>query len=1079
MQPFACEVQVVGSAVVAEGTRWSLERINPSEGLGGLLAQLQHRIPRPTAVQLTGVLLWDEDFDEWLVLQQPSELKDRQASPVKIKLTTDRDLLANVASQQPEPQAARMDASAAGRSKTATEEEKKDAARLTFAKFDKDGEGTLNILEVTQMCAKIDPNITTQQIKTLFDAADTDQSGTICFDEFFLATTSINTALRSPGLPAARDGRRVTPMSAVELLAGDPAQRSEAYALLDACQDMDVAVACVPGVVRLLAADAEKVGAAEYRRLGQIMASLIVRGSDARVTVAILRQDWRTYWNAERSVLGRTLAKDASELTTSDVLPMLGIGIPSYSIWTWGLTNTLSLIGGGLDEQPVTAELEWEYFERWTTSPWKPGGLRPNSDAYNTRLVRLALEVIQSTDVYQLSKVEQMGVWILIHDSMFSRPAIGRAMLEDDTQFIDTAVAWAGRDPAGWQTLTSKEVWRSPAVCAVQEAAMSCQVLGLDPVPELLRSGYFDLIIDGLCAFHARGVSAKDPSLDVASHMYILAFNLALLDLSVHEEAWTKLEASADALEYSMRQDVVQAGNLGLTSQAFFSMVSAMVFGRAESEAAPIKLLQSDIDSALKMCQELLCPASWGGAWQLVVTVGKCCLSLSISDTNKELLLRWRSEDGQHDFISHLLTGLGFGLYEENAMRKETPDAVKHAIQSHYAESILQIALYPPGAQALKASPLPVLQTLRTLQAEAWTDAARRSAEAALMTLDPPAVTAPVHRKAKGGHVMLSYNWGHQDVIKRLNASLKARGYTTWIDIEKMQGSTVEAMADAVEECAVMVFGISMAYKESTNCRMEAQYAFQQQKDMVPVMLEEEYRPNGWLGMLLGTRVWYPLCGESLSSEGAFESKVDELCRELGDRGQLQPVPPVATPEGVPPQTPAAATAPAAAGRVVGQSLAAIDASFGFTPSLRMEAAPSPSPSVGGTMQQAVRLQQETSSLQVGAGSVSDVLAFLSTRLDQADAQRREAEAKLEAKLEAWTVSAAQLEAVQARVKQLHAAQLLSDDELHSVEDTVADCIMGMATGGMAASVVIQMVGLSEKMADDSAFARQLRRKFI
>ena len=82
-------------------------------------------------------------------------------------------------------------------------------------------------------------------------------------------------------------------------------------------------------------------------------------------------------------------------------------------------------------------------------------------------------------------------------------------------------------------------------------------------------------------------------------------------------------------------------------------------------------------------------------------------------------------------------------------------------------------------------------------------------------------------------HVMLSYNWGHQPTIKRINTALQARGYSVWIDIEKMQGSTVEMMADAVEECAVMCYGISQAYKESTNCRMEAQYAHQQEKDMV------------------------------------------------------------------------------------------------------------------------------------------------------------------------------------------------------------------------------------------------------
>ena len=49
---------------------------------------------------------------------------------------------------------------------------------------------------------------------------------------------------------------------------------------------------------------------------------------------------------------------------------------------------------------------------------------------------------------------------------------------------------------------------------------------------------------------------------------------------------------------------------------------------------------------------------------------------------------------------------------------------------------------------------------------------------------------------------MLSYNWDHQVVIKRINLTLKERGYPVWIDIERMQGCTVEAMSVAVEDCA-------------------------------------------------------------------------------------------------------------------------------------------------------------------------------------------------------------------------------------------------------------------------------------
>ena len=75
-------------------------------------------------------------------------------------------------------------------------------------------------------------------------------------------------------------------------------------------------------------------------------------------------------------------------------------------------------------------------------------------------------------------------------------------------------------------------------------------------------------------------------------------------------------------------------------------------------------------------------------------------------------------------------------------------------------------------------------------------------------------------------------------------------------------------------------------YKESTNCRLEAQYAFQQQLDMVPLMMEDR-RPKGWLGMLLGVRLYYKFCGPVLESESAFDGKVVELCRELGARGKV------------------------------------------------------------------------------------------------------------------------------------------------------------------------------------------------
>ena len=53
-------------------------------------------------------------------------------------------------------------------------------------------------------------------------------------------------------------------------------------------------------------------------------------------------------------------------------------------------------------------------------------------------------------------------------------------------------------------------------------------------------------------------------------------------------------------------------------------------------------------------------------------------------------------------------------------------------------------------------------------------------------------------------------------------------------------------------------------------------------------MLTQGYEADGWLGLLLGTSMWYGFFGETLSSSSAFDGRVDALCRELGERGASQ-----------------------------------------------------------------------------------------------------------------------------------------------------------------------------------------------
>ena len=82
---------------------------------------------------------------------------------------------------------------------------------------------------------------------------------------------------------------------------------------------------------------------------------------------------------------------------------------------------------------------------------------------------------------------------------------------------------------------------------------------------------------------------------------------------------------------------------------------------------------------------------------------------------------------------------------------------------------------------------------------------------------------------------------------------------------------------------------------------------------MIPLMMQQGYQARGWLGLTLGTRLWYAFYGSEEEDEGLFEKRVDGVVREIGDRGKadIQPrahVTEVLFPARKPAPKPAAAT---------------------------------------------------------------------------------------------------------------------------------------------------------------------------
>ena len=185
-------------------------------------------------------------------------------------------------------------------------------------------------------------------------------------------------------------------------------------------------------------------------------------------------------------------------------------------------------------------------------------------------------------------------------------------------------------------------------------------------------------------------------------------------------------------------------------------------------------------------------------------------------------------------------------------------DDLKAWCQQHHCEVLAQLAVHEGSREALLRDGS-VVPALETVAGSGLTQEGRELAAAALAALSDKKLVMAVEGQK---HIMLSCElvgavlhnatctqmsvaslahsctslmqsygyvayadqWDAQATISRANEWLIARGYVTWFDLTNMKGSTMDAMSDAIEGADVMLYGVSLAYKESANCRLEASW---------------------------------------------------------------------------------------------------------------------------------------------------------------------------------------------------------------------------------------------------------------
>eukprot|EP01041_Mallomonas_annulata_P013335 gene13335-28255_t len=288
------------------------------------------------------------------------------------------------------------------------------------------------------------------------------------------------------------------------------------------------------------------------------------------------------------------------------------------------------------------------------------------------------------------------------------------------------------------------------------------------------------------------------------------------------------------------------------------------------------------------------------GTFELVVILS-ACLSLAISDSNKASLV-------SSPLLSLLIKALEQfvnnmpELQDDGGSALGGGDDVESA--SLVIEVMLQLSFAFDSDEDLQLHYMPHSIGIETLLRGACNlpsdrkvsldDSAICSANRLLRRLTSTPLSSPEKNIINNGsgplsgtqtasftHVMLSYSWSvGKDLVTAFGKALSEKGYEVWRDEEgsalvpAMAGATDDVMADAVEHSYAVVIFVSLAYKQSANCRMEAKYSNEMYKrgklkQIIYVMMDPNYHTrsapqqvDGWLGFMVSDSLWYPLWSE-------------------------------------------------------------------------------------------------------------------------------------------------------------------------------------------------------------------------
>ncbi|CAF4466028.1 unnamed protein product [Rotaria sp. Silwood2] len=135
--------------------------------------------------------------------------------------------------------------------------------------------------------------------------------------------------------------------------------------------------------------------------------------------------------------------------------------------------------------------------------------------------------------------------------------------------------------------------------------------------------------------------------------------------------------------------------------------------------------------------------------------------------------------------------------------------------------------------------------------------------------------------------VMISYSHKDKDLCHQIHKALVADNFRVWIDLERMHGIMMQAMAEAIEQSRYILICMSDSYAVSPYCQAEAQYAFEKRRILIPLRVQIGYKPQGWLAFTISGRMYVDFI--KLNFETAYAQLMSQFHQNPVDEKDVAP----------------------------------------------------------------------------------------------------------------------------------------------------------------------------------------------